>query len=337
MILLLGSIKDPHIHRVSKYLDHIQSPHLILDWLVKTPHQFAMESTGEFSLKIDGTKVTKDTLIWDRLKIIPGSVLYPEGDKRSAQYATKEWHAFLYLISGLFGENVVNSLNSRNCMIKPMQQAVAAQQGFQTPNTMISNDKAAIQEFIQRENDCIIKSISAGKIIPKGGEAEHPYNAMTMAVTAKDVESESEESLAYCPSFFQQNVKKKYELRVVTVNREIHAFKVDSQGQEYTKTDWRTGNSILEFEPVTLDETLKQKIHGFMKAMGLFSGSLDLIVAPDGEVWFLECNQDGQWGWLDDIVDGAIARTFAEELHKKALQIADAPTNTKQAKEMISA
>ena len=53
--------------------------------------------------------------------------------------------------------------------------------------------------------------------------------------------------------------------------------------------------------------------------MGLFSGSIDLIVDVDDRVWCLECNQDGAWGWVDDIVDGAVGRAFADAFEARLL------------------
>jgi hypothetical protein len=32
---------------------------------------------------------------------------------------------------------------------------------------------------------------------------------------------------------------------------------------------------------------------------------------------FLGCNQDGQWVWLDDVAEGAVARDFAREFARK--------------------
>lgn len=62
-----------------------------------------------------------------------------------------------------------------------------------------------------------------------------------------------------------------------------------------------------------------------MLALGLFSGSFDLIVDRDGQYWFLECNQDGQWSWLDVVVDGAIADAFA---HPFAQRLKNRPIQT---------
>lgn len=58
---------------------------------------------------------------------------------------------------------------------------------------------------------------------------------------------------------------------------------------------------------------LKDQLMAFMSELDLFSGSIDLIVDHEERYWFLECNQDGQWIWLDNILNGQISNRFAEQ------------------------
>lgn len=220
---------------------------------------------------------------------------------------------------GLNSAHVVNSLASRTCLIKPYQQAVAASVGFRVPPTLISNDKARVQAF-QREHagHIIMKSVSAGKVGTVGDGGDHiPYVVMTMQVDAEDVEAAAEAEIAYCPHFFQREIAKSHELRVVYCEGALCAFRIESQRHERTQLDWRKGIGIAGFSPTTLDDTTTAKIGAYMQRMGLFMGSLDLIVDPDQQVWFLECNQDGAWGWLDDLVNGAVTRLFADGLTRR--------------------
>ncbi|HEX3129049.1 MAG TPA: hypothetical protein VH394_17075, partial [Thermoanaerobaculia bacterium] len=87
--------------------------------------------------------------------------------------------------------------------------------------------------------------------------------------------------------------------------------------------DWRKGIEVAGFTPVSLDEGTVVKIRAFMARMGLFIGSLDLIVDPEQQVWFLECNQDGAWGWLDDIAEGAVTRAFADAFVRRLSALAE--------------
>ena len=66
-----------------------------------------------------------------------------------------------------------------------------------------------------------------------------------------------------------------------------------------------------------MSEDAELKIGEFMRAAGLFCGSLDLVVDKDGTYWFLECNGEGAWGWLDLRSDGEVRRLFAEKIFNR--------------------
>ena len=70
---------------------------------------------------------------------------------------------------------------------------------------------------------------------------------------------------------------------------------------------------MLVFEEVELPRALKGKLGGFMAELDLFCGSFDLVVDEAGEYWFLECNEDGQWTWLDGEVGGTFASAIARQ------------------------
>jgi hypothetical protein len=320
VLLILGTRADPHVDRVASELERRGAARIfVLDYLDDTWFALEEDSTGRIVFRVNGTELPEQYLVWDRMKIIPGSELYLRGDETSSGYAAQEWQAFYKLLCGLNHERVVNSLASRSCMIKPYQQRIAASVGFRVPPTLITNHKESVQAF-QRQNGfrLIMKSVSAGKVKPAGdGGMSIPFNVMTMRVDPAELEAATREELAYCPHFFQQEIPKSHELRVVVVDGQVMAFRIDSQQHELSALDWRKGMHVAGFSAVSLDEETVTRIRAFMNRMGFFSGSLDLIVDREQQVWFLECNQDGAWGWLDDIVQGAVTRAFADGLVRR--------------------
>jgi len=318
-LVILGTRADPHVERVARELERRGAASVVvLDYLRDTRFALEQDSAGRGAFHVNGTRLPDAYVVWDRMKILPGTELYVPGDDDAARgYAAQEWRAFYRLLCGL-GAQVVNSLASRACMIKPYQQAIAASVGFRVPPTLISNDKQSVQVFHREHERVIMKSVSAGKVGTVGDGGENiPYVVMTMQVAPEDLAAATAEELAYCPHFFQREIAKSHELRVVYVEDQLRAFRIESQRNERTALDWRKAIEIAGFSPTELDAGTAAKVHGFMQRMGLFMGSLDLIVDPDGQVWFLECNQDGAWGWLDDLVDGAVTRMFADGLTKR--------------------
>jgi glutathione synthase/RimK-type ligase-like ATP-grasp enzyme len=321
VLVVLGSMDDPHVERVAKRLHARGRVDVrVVDYLNDARFAFRSDARGNISFEIDGRRLTEPYLVWDRTKIMPGSHLYVRGDERSSGYAAQEWRAFYHLLCGVNGEMAVNSLASRQCMIKPYQQRMAAKAGLWVPESMITNDRTSAMGFF---DDCggemIMKSVSAGKVKPSGEGENIPYVVMTMRVAAGDLQAAEEAEIAFCPHFFQREIKKKHELRVIYVDGRMHVFAIDSQGSPISEVDWRKGIGYVDFTSGQIDPEARVSIDRFMRSMGLFSGSIDLIVDQDDRVWFLECNQDGAWGWLDDVVDGEVTETFAQAFENKLL------------------
>src|SRR3954471_2429454 len=131
VLLILGTRTDAHVERVAREIERrgrVQV--LVLDYHDDTRFSLEQDAAGRFVFRINGTTLPYRYLVWDRTKILPGTELYIRGEQTSSGYAAQEWRAFYKLLCGLNRERVVNSLESRSCMIKPYQQAIAARAGF---------------------------------------------------------------------------------------------------------------------------------------------------------------------------------------------------------------
>ncbi len=324
-ILVLGTHADPHVNRVANEIRRrTRDEHsvLVLDYNDNTRFNFSVDDRGSHSLEINGKKLER-YIVWDRQKLIPGSSFYIQGDEAYRGYAAQEWRSFYTLITGMNRGRVVNSPLARSCLFKPYQQTVAAHAGFLVPPTLITNDKKSALSFQSTNDSLVLKSVSGGRTSTRGEGEENPFGVMTMRVSSKHLEEAKEAELQVCPHFFQMEIDKKYQLRVVYINGAIYSFRIDSQLSRLSEVDWRKGMGLnsLSFKPHEPDEVLCSLISGFMTRMGLFAASLDLVVDKEGELWFIECNQDGAWGWLDDIVDGQITREFANAFQALSREI----------------
>lgn len=321
MILVFGTAKDEHVTRVVAAGRRLGLDHIVIDYLERTPVSLALDKRGAHCLAIGDRRVTGPVLIWDRLKIF-ASHLAISGDERDALYESQEWHAFFNLLGALFNDHVVNSPQSRMCMVKPYQQTVAATCGFLVPPTRVTNSKDDALSFSQLYGPLVLKSLSSVPVMPNESDGIARSSVMTMVADHGSIQSADDDEIGLCPHFFQQKIPKAYEVRAVVVAGVVFAFRIDSQRFRSSSTDWRHAIPHLDFHPIQLGDAIEGRLRRFMQALGLFSGSFDLIVDLDGECWFLECNQDGQWSWLDVVVDGAIAdafaRAFAHRLQEQA-------------------
>ena len=327
-VIILGTKKDDHVTRVSDQLIRLGLKPVVIDYLEKTRVQFLVDEVGVHELRVDSEVCCPPFLIWDRRKVwTPGLTI--EGNQRSSHYETQEWNALYGLLVGTFSDWVVNTPYSRRCLLKPYQQIVAAKVGFHVPPTAVTNDKEDSLKFAADQARVVIKSLSAGKVIPNPHENSIPYNVMTMQVSEEALNAATEEEIGRCPHFFQRKISKSYELRIVAVGDSLFAFRINSQTRALTRLDWRNGIQTLQFVPVEIEETISFKIRRFMDCLNLFAGSFDLIIDLQDRCWFLECNQDGQWSWLDSEVNGRIAFSFANALAKHLSNLSQDRLRTK--------
>ena len=63
-----------------------------------------------------------------------------------------------------------------------------------------------------------------------------------------------------------------------------------------------------------LPEEIATACQRLMKALNLRFGAVDLVLAPNGQYYFLEINPNGQWLWLEDKLGFPITNKIMEWL-----------------------
>lgn len=105
----------------------------------------------------------------------------------------------------------------------------------------------------------------------------------------------------FCPWFIQEFVKAAFDLTLVYVDGECHAYQLARNS--FVGDDWRTSIyqlKSLNWKKVVCPHQLKMRCRKFMKRIGLNFGRLDFLTdGRQGNEWFLEVNPNGEWGWLD--------------------------------------
>lgn len=278
------------------------------------------------TILVNGRRLSQGDLIWDRSKFFPDTIFYfretldgeSEHDRRRCNAMREsEWRATLSYLSQSGEYTYLNDHRARAGMVKPVQQRVAAQLGLKTPPSIVTTNHKDVVIFANEHRTLITKSLGGHRVLFNDQEGRLPEVVMTMACEAEDIISASPGSIQALPHFFQKRIAKDYETRVFVHEGEAHAFRVESQVIPQTKVDWRYGSTFLPFEPCEAPEAIKKACQAFLRRFSLFYGSFDFIVDPDGEWWFLECNQDGQWIWLDNACDHEITRTFAAAIARR--------------------
>lgn len=71
----------------------------------------------------------------------------------------------------------------------------------------------------------------------------------------------------------------------------------------------RLSYTVIESPPGVADGCL-----AYLDELGLRFGAFDFALTDDGAPVFLECNPNGQWGWLEDATGLPIAAAIADLL-----------------------
>ena len=119
-------------------------------------------------------------------------------------------------------------------------------------------------------------------------------------------------------SFFQQEIQKEMEIRVLYIDGKCYALSILSQKSAKTEVDYRNYDNInpSREEYYYLPEKICSQISAFMDKMNLQTGSLDFILDKHGGYVFLEVNPCGQYD-IFNLCNINPDKLIAEHLIKK--------------------
>jgi glutathione synthase/RimK-type ligase-like ATP-grasp enzyme len=109
------------------------------------------------------------------------------------------------------------------------------------------------------------------------------------------------------PAIYQELIEKRSDVRVTYVGGRLFVAEIDSQTDDAAKLDWRrTQNPNLPHRRAELPANVCENLLQLLVRLRLEYGAIDLIRTLDDEYVFLEINPNGQWQWLDDMLEMGI-------------------------------
>ncbi len=193
--------------------------------------------------------------------------------------------------------------------LKPVQLEYAHRAGIRVPKTYIGSRPGELRAFARSTGRVIAKPIRSGYVPTSDGD----FGIFTQRVD-DDMLAQLDESLP-CPIILQEEIGKKYDIRVTVVGNRVFSSAIDSQVDPAARVDWRrTVDPDLPHYRHALPFELTQRCLVLMSQLGLVYGALDFVLGNDGQYTFLEVNPNGEWLWLEDKLDYPISDAIADWL-----------------------
>jgi hypothetical protein len=181
---------------------------------------------------------------------------------------------------------------------KVLQLDLAPKVGFNVPKTLITNSRDGVIRFIEANSGGTIRK----SFVPfwwQDGD-DHLSNA-TNLIERSDLPSE--EVVALYPEIYQEYINKVLEIRILFVEEDWFPVYFSPDNPSSAEIDWRSFHKNAKdlLVAYAIPGTIIEQCQDMMKRLNLATATFEFCVDKDGNVYFLEVNQAGQFLWLESI------------------------------------
>lgn len=232
-----------------------------------------------------------------------------ENKKALSDFLNAEFKAlFFYITEKIDLNKWVNNPFVFNRINKLHVLQLAKENGIQIPETEVMTSKSVLEGFLNKYPKLIIKPLS--EVIFLEDTAESHFNMLSKIVEEKTLKYVPDR---FFPSLVQQAIEKKMEIRVFYLYGKCYSMAIYSQNNKNTKTDFRNYDNKRPNRtvPFQLPSHMEHKLKNLMECLGFNTGSIDLILTPEGEYVFLEVNPEGQFGMVSHPCNYYLEREMA--------------------------
>ncbi|MFI9611864.1 ATP-grasp ribosomal peptide maturase [Streptomyces sp. NPDC052023] len=198
---------------------------------------------------------------------------------------------------------------ARRARHKPWQLRLAQRCGLPVPATLITTFPQAARDFANRYPDLVVKPVS-------GAHPQEPPRAVPTSRVAPDADFAA---VAFGPTLLQRRIAKRADVRLTVVGeRLLAARRPTAPDADPAEVDVRFATDRTPWSCVEVPPRVAEGVRAYLRDAELAYGAFDFVEDADGTWWFLECNQSGQFGFIEADTGQPIARTIAEWLARPA-------------------
>jgi len=191
---------------------------------------------------------------------------------------------------------------------------LAREAGLDIPDTLVTNDADTARQFAERHGQIITKP--AGEVLSCAFDGR-PFGTFTNLVPASLLDPAEEDCWrGSFPSFFQEKLEKKYEIRIFYLDGRFYSMAMFTQTRASTTVDFRrySWEDPVRNVPYKLPDDTEAGLRELMDRLRLDTGSIDMVRTTDGRTVFLEVNPVGQFGMVSIPCNYHLEREVASAL-----------------------
>ncbi len=302
----------------------------VMDWLFANKIRNVIRINGEdlissdFNLEINSNYFeiknqiidsNKVKTIWFRrtyddniFNILPFFKEY-ESDKSLELHLMGELGSIYRFLEYFFSKSFwINKYSQRSDKLKNI--CLAKKYGLKVPFTLVTNSKKDL-----------LKKSEFKKLITKAiGEATtYSDDKEVFSLYTSKIKFSNTDANNFFPSKAQEEIQKKFELRIFFCDSQFYSMAIFSQNDKQTKLDFRDYNyqKPNRFVPYKLPMYIEEKLKKMIMELELATCSIDMIVTKDWEYYFLEINTVGQFGMVSNPCNYFLEKKLAKFINEK--------------------
>lgn len=302
-ILIVSNANDLHALAVQRELIRVGCRVYLLACDELRSHHLSFDFSGEPYLRIADQRVDISDIstIWWRRPSLNQNLPQGAFNEDQLDFINKNCASTLrsFLVASFSGEWISSPEATDRAADKLHQLIVARRQGFQVPDTLVSNDPQAVREFHQRHHgNIIIKAVrNSGRVF--------------LATQRVDLNKLSDTQISAAPSIYQELIPGTKHLRVTCFGDRVHAALIETDD-----LDWRP-NINVPISPFPVDPDLEERIIALLNAFDLRVGIMDLKISDRGDLVWFEVNPQGQFLFLEPLTGQNLLASFVDFLFQQ--------------------
>ena len=306
-VVLVGSASDDHVAALRASLEAVKVTTVVLDSLTfPAAPRLALGADPE-DIRIDGVDAGRPAAVYLRSLYLSPLAFGVDMEKEMSD----DWRTSLVILREkaevliavmrrweAMGLPIYNPLSASDAVRKPYQMAELARAGLPVPETLWTNDPAAVRRFADGRR-IAYKPVAGG--------------AATRELEASDLDDAKLARLANAPVTFQELLAGR-EVRVFVLDgRVVAAFQIHSQALDYRQNEEKV-------ESVTLDPAVARICLTAASITGLRFTGMDIKETADGTPKILELNPSPMFLGFDHMggtnVQGALVAALAAHANR---------------------